>query len=89
MDLTEALTKATAAGWNDDSRYTPSTVAHQVSAVRDGFLASVTVAVSGTIKWNVAHLTGHARSRRGQAASMDAAMAACDNAVAAATGTLF
>lgn len=89
MNLTDALATATANGWNDDSRYTPSTVAHQVSAERDGFLASVTVAVSGVIKWNVAHLDGAARSRRGVAPSVDTAMAACENAISAATGTLF
>lgn len=89
MNLTDALAKATANGWADDSRWTPSHVSAQVSTEREGFLASVTVRTTGAINWNVLSTTGEVKSQRGFAATVEAALDACESAVRTATGTLF
>ena len=89
MNLNDALAKAATNGWSDDSAWTPSSVAHQVSVERDGFLAAVTVHVNGTIRWGVQSLTGQHCSQRGTADTIDAALDACANSVATSKGTLF
>lgn len=89
MNLTDALTQATANGWTDDSRYARSTVTAQISTVRDGFLAAITVHTTGAINWGIQSLTGKARAQRGQAPSIEAALDACDHALAAHLQTLF
>lgn len=89
MDLATALATATAHGWSDDSAWTRSTVACQVSTQRDGLLAGVTVDTSGLIRWSVSPTEGPGTRRRGTAESIPAAMAACEDAILSLSGTLF
>jgi hypothetical protein len=89
MNLDDALAKATANGWSDDSAWTRSTVAAQVSTERDGFLASVVVGVNGVIRWGVSSLDGKTRYQRGLAKSFDAALDACNDSITTSSGTLF
>ena len=89
MELSDALAKATANGWSDDTRYSPSNVAGQISTVRDGVLASVSIRQDGAIKWTVCTLDGTAGSEQGDASSVDEALAAAECSLLAVAGTLF
>lgn len=89
MKMADALAQATAHGWQDQSRYTRSTIAEQVSRVTDSFLSTVTVLADGNVQWSVLHLDNAERTQRGTAPSTDAALVACENSIAALTHTLF
>lgn len=91
--IDDAITRATAHGWTDDTRWTPNKIAHQISTVTHGILAAVRVHTDGTINWRVTRHDDTAPTlplqRHGDAPNVAAAIAACDQTVTAALGTLF
>lgn len=76
-------------GWEDYSKWSPSTIRHHFTLTRDRLLATITVSTQGIIKWSVVAPDGDARSQRGPATSIENALASCMNTMGEVTGTLF
>jgi hypothetical protein len=89
MKMAQALATAAEQGWQDDSQWTRSTVAEQVSRVNGRLLSAITVLTDGTIRWGVSHLDRKVQAQSGNATSPEAAIRACDERLASITGTLF
>lgn len=91
MQIDQAIATAVEAGWSDDSRWTPGFMAASLSRIHEGMLAAATVYTDGKITWASMSAPGapRARSRRGTAPTLTAALAAAIGSAEVSASTLF